>query len=215
MKVKNFIVKIRIIQMMTNNSIILKEAIKPLLISLIVALISFILISKTIGFIVIFITVFIAYIYRTTSLDPKRDDSEILSISDGTIDAIDYESEDILVYINVSILNSHTLRAPIDANMKVIKYSNGLNLNPNSLKATKLNESVSISFDDLKVDLLSGICNNSIKIENNSVIKGDAISTFINGIIKIKLNRKNIKLNINLGDKVVAGKTVIAFINQG
>lgn len=198
---------------MTNNSFILSSGFKPIIISFIIALFSYILISETLGNIVLIITLVIAYVFRNPERDIMRNDSEILSITDGRVDTIDIKDNTTDIYIDVSILDTHVLRAPFDGNMEVINAKHGLNLNPNSFKATLFNESLDLQFDDLKVNLLSGLCNTKPEIHSASNLsKGDNIGTFINGVIKITFtNNEKIKLNIEIGDKVKAGQTIIAF----
>ncbi|MBT3280729.1 MAG: hypothetical protein HOF69_06890 [Campylobacteraceae bacterium] len=198
-----------------NNFIILSQGIKPIVISFILAVLTSSFISDTLGNLLLVVTLFIMFIFRNTKREIKRDGTEILSIIDGTVDAIDKSIETTKVYINVSILDSHILRAPIDAQMISQNHINGLNLNPNSFKATKLNESLDLNFDNINVNLLSGICNNKLDIHSSNVVKGDEIGLFLNGVVTLTFKNKDIKLNINLGDKVKAGQTVIAFKNQG
>lgn len=198
---------------MLNNSFILNSGFKPIIISFIIALLSYMLISETLGNIVLIITLVIAYIFRNPERDIMRNDSEILSITDGRIDTIDIHNNSTNIYINVSILDTHVLRAPFDSNMEVVNHRHGINLNPNSFKATLFNETLDLKFDDLTVNLLSGVCNTPLDLHSQANIsKGDNIGTFINGIIKVTFtDNEKIKLNIDIGDKVKAGQTIIAF----
>jgi len=200
---------------MIKNSIILKEGIKPIFISLFITIICAIFISSSLATILAIITIFIAFMYRDKNIDLKRNDSEILSICDGTINTIDYNKTQTILYINVTPFNNHILISPIDANLKILKYKNGLNLNPNSFKANKLNEQLVIAMNDIEIEFLSGVCNNKINIQEKEFIKGDKLGVFLNGIIKITFNSNNIKLNVNIGDKIQSGQTVIAFTTQG
>jgi phosphatidylserine decarboxylase precursor-related protein len=201
---------------MKNNILPFSQGIKPISISIITTLFISYFVSELIGTFLVFFTFFLIYIYRNNHNEIRRDNSEILSIINGTIEAIDKNDLTTKIYIHVSILDHHHLKAPIDSSMKITNHTNGLNLNPNSFKSTTLNESLDLNFDNIKVNLLSGLCNNKIKIKDtHQVIKGDNLGLFINGIITMILQNNDIKLNVNLGDKVKAGQTVIAFYNQG
>jgi len=183
---------------------------KNIIISFIVAIIAY-FIDETLGNLALIVTVGLLFIYRDPSRAIKREESEILSICDGRVDAIDTKENNIDIYFSVNMCNTHTLRSPIDGNIKVTNQVHGLNLNPNSYKASKLNSSLDINIDSLNINFLSGLCNNSLEITTGKVVKGDTIGTFLDGIIKMTLNKNDIKLNINIGDKVKAGQTVIAF----
>ena len=199
---------------MSNNFIIAKEGFKSIILTFLISIVFSLFISDFLGNLGFLFTLMLLFIYKNPERDTKRDDSEILSIADGRIDTIDFHDKKTDIYINVSICNTHILRAPSDGSFKITKQINGLNLNPNSYKAQNLNSSVTLKFNKFKINLLSGICGSKIYIDNcEHKIKGDRIGLFLNGIIKITLkNTDNIKLNVKIGDKVRAGETVIAFI---
>jgi phosphatidylserine decarboxylase len=194
-----------------NNFIILSEGIKPTVISFLIAVFVNIFISNILGYLLFFLTLFVAYIYRNTYRKIKRIDKEIISIVDGTINAIDINKKITKVYISVSILDSHTLRAPIDGQIICHNQTNGLNLNPNSFNALKLNSFIDLSINNIDINFLSGLYGNNLEIYNSNVIKGDHIGLFLNGIVTMSFKSKDIKLNINIGDKIKSGQTVIAF----
>ncbi len=183
---------------------------KNIIISFVLAIFAY-LIDETLGNIALLITVGLLIIYRDPSRTIKREDTEILSICDGRVDTIDNHDNKIDIYFKVDMCNTHILRAPIDGKINIINQVHGLNLNPNSYKASILNSSIDLELANLKINFLSGLCNNTIDIASGDVVKGDKIGMFLDGVIKITLDKNDIKLNINIGNKVKAGQTVIAF----
>jgi len=66
-----------------------------------------------------------------------------------------------------------------------------------------------LKFDDIKVKLISGLCNNKIKrIPNRNVIQGEKITVFLDGLVIISIDEKS-KLMVNIGDKLISGQTVL------
>ena len=113
------------------------------------------------------------------------------------------------VYCKVGLLDNHIVRAPLSTTMKIKKYKRGLNLNVNSYKASLYNEQVVLKFDDIKVKLISGLCNIKIKrMYESNVSQGDKISVFIDGLVIITIS-DGIDLLIKIGDKLTAGQTIL------
>jgi phosphatidylserine decarboxylase len=198
---------------MTNNSFIISNGTKPIALVFAASVFAYVFVCETLGHVLLLITLLLMYIYRNPERDIKRNDSEILSICDGTVNTIDVFENHTDIYINVSILDTHILRAPMDGDIKIVSKRFGLNLNPNSFLATKLNESLRLRFENLDIEFLSGFFNSKIHIDSqHNLIKGDKFGSFLNGIIKLRFeHNENIKLNVKIGDKLQAGKTIIAF----
>ena len=118
------------------------------------------------------------------------------------------------VYIDVSLCNVHLLRSPIDANLQVKDHIKGLNLPSFKYKAKKLNERMTLDFGKLKVNLLSGFFNGSMKFKDiTSLSKGERIGILLNGLVVIELSNDE-KLFVKIGDKVKAGETILGAFKE-
>jgi phosphatidylserine decarboxylase len=194
---------------MTNSDIILKQGYKPIIISLVIAIILEIFISSFLSNIVLFCTLAIAFVYRNPNRHIFANKRNILSPVDGKVMAIDNIHGKQKIYCKVNPCNTHIVRAPSSGTFKIKKYQYGLNLNPNSYKANMLNEQIIVKFDNLKLKFISGICNPTIEFINKKYAnQGDSLGLFIDGIVIITIKNKN-NLLINIGDKLTAGQTTI------
>lgn len=157
----------------------------------------------------ILIGFFMMYVYRDTNRYIFSNIQSVLAPIDSTVTAIDKLNGKFKIYCKVSLLNNHLLRAPIDSDMKVKKYKHGLNLNPNSYKASLYNEQVTLKFEDIKVKLISGLCNIRIKkINDKPMLQGEKVAIFLDGIVIITV-QSNHEILINIGDKLTAGQTIL------
>jgi len=193
-----------------NNQIILKEGFNPIIISLTLSLFLTIFVSNFLGNIGFIITLALLFIYRNPSRQTINNENMILAPIDGKISAIDISKNKYKIYINVNLCNTHVLRAPIKSKYKIKNFTNGLNLKSSSYKAKLLNTQASIKFDDIKIKLISGICNSNIILnESQKVEATQSIGVFLNGLVIMELPRTK-ELKIDLNDKVYAGLTQIA-----
>jgi len=199
-----------------NNSLsfISKRGIKPILVLTVLTIIS-ILFCDFLGDLFVILTLFSIYVFRDTKRYIYENKESILSPVDGKIIAIDTIDDAIKIYCKVSLLDNHRVRAPFSGELIVEKYHKGLNLDPNTFKSKLLNEQIVYKFisDDKKVNLqlklLSGFCNIGIeKNENRTISQGDAITFFIDGIAIITV-KKEIKLLVNMGDKLSSGQSIL------
>ena len=194
---------------MKKNKLILKEGYKYILIVFVIAIFLELFISDCLGTIGILVGVFLLFIYRGSSRHIFSNTQSVLAPIDSTVIAIDKVNGKIKIHCLVGLLNNHILRAPVDAHMKVKKFRHGLNLNPNSHKASLYNEQSVLKFDDIKLKLISGLCNPKMKrIQEENVAQGDKISVFIDGLVIITIEDDH-DLLINIGDKLTAGQTIL------
>ena len=193
-----------------NNQLILKEGFVPVVIALAISLFLNIVISDALGNIGFVVTLALIFIYRNPSRATTNNKDMILAPIDGKISAIDISKNKYKIYIDVNLCDTHVLRAPIKSKFKTKSFKNGLNLKSISYKARLLNTQAVIKFDDIKVKLISGICNSDIVLyENEKVEATQSIGVFLNGLVIVELPRScNIKVELN--DKVYAGLTQIA-----
>ena len=193
-----------------NNQLILKEGFKPVVVVLLISIFLNIFISDTFGNIGFIITLALIFIYRNPSRTTVNNKGMILAPIDGKISAIDISKNKYKIYINVNLCNTHVLRAPIKSKFKTKSLKNGLNLKSTSYKARLLNTQAVIKFDDIKVKLISGICNNDIILyENEKVEATQEVGVFLHGLVILELPR-SCSINVNLNEKVYAGLTQIA-----
>ena len=193
-----------------NNQLILKEGFKPVVIVLLISLFLNIFISDTLGNIGFVLTLALIFIYRNPSRTTVNNKEMILAPIDGTISAIDISKNKYKIYINVNLCNTHLLRAPIKSKFKTKSFKNGLNLKSTSYKAKLLNTQAVIKFDDIKVKLISGICNSDIILYENAKVEAtQEVGVFLNGLVILELPR-SCNINVNLNEKVYAGLTQIA-----
>ena len=194
---------------MNNNSIILNSGYKYIAITFVIAIILTTLDLDTLGAIAFIITLVIGFAYSNPNRDILKDEDSILSPIDGVVTAIDKVGGKQKIYCKINLCDTPTVRAPIDSTLKIKKYQNGLNLNPNSYKASILNEQITFKFKDLKLKLISGLCSPKIEFSKKHKVKqGEGIAVFIDGIAIITIKETK-KLSINIGDKLKAGQTKI------
>jgi len=193
-----------------NNQLILKEGFIPVVIALAISLFLNLFISDFFGNIGFIVTLALIFIYRNPSRQTMNNKGMVLAPIDGRVSAIDITKNKYKVYIDVNLCNTHVLRAPIKSKYKLKSFINGLNLKSSSYKAKLLNTQAVIKFDDIKIKLISGICNSNIILnENDKVEATQNIGVFLNGLVIMELPR-NSELKIALNDKVYAGLTQIA-----
>lgn len=194
---------------MKKNKIILAEGYKNIAIVFGVSIILSLFISDclaTIGFI---LGAFLLWVYRDNYRHIFSNTQSVLAPIDSVVTAIDTVDGKYKIYCKVGLLNNHILRAPIAGEVKVKKHRKGLNLNTNSYKASLYNEQIVLKFDDVKLKLISGLCNMKMKyIKETSVLQGDKISVFLDGMVIITVPKSE-KLLINIGDKLTSGQTIL------
>ncbi len=194
---------------MKNSGIILTQGYKYIISIFIVAIITSLFdleILSTILYITTFITLFV---FRNPNRVIFKNKNAILSPIDGKVSAIDVVNGKKIIYCKVSPCGTHIVRSPSDTNIKIKNKINGLNLNPNSYKANILNEQITFKFANMKLKLISGICNPKIEYtEDTNVLQGEQVAVFIDGLAVITV-KNSIQLEINIGDKLTAGQSVL------
>lgn len=194
---------------MKKNKIILPEGYKNITIVFIVSIILSLFISDFLGNIGFVLGIFLLYVYRDNYRHIFTNTQSVLAPIDSVVTAIDTVNEKHKIYCKVGLLNNHILRAPIAGDVKVKKHRRGLNLNTSSYKASLYNEQVVLKFDDIKIKLISGLCNSKMKyIKETEVSQGDKISIFLDGMVVITVPKSE-DLLINIGDKLTSGQTIL------
>lgn len=196
---------------MSNKFIIAKEGFKPLAITAGVwFVLKFILSFDLLGNLTLLLFIFMVYVFRNPEREIYASENEIVSPIDGKVVAIDSKDGKNFIFVDVSLVDTHLIRASENGNVEVESIKHGVHLNPNTKKGKLLNEQLVLKFDTLKLHLLSGVCRFDIIINNTGNIpKGKRIGFFLQGIATIELDEK-IKLPVKIGDKLLAGESVIA-----
>ena len=195
---------------MKNNNIILNEGFNPILISLIVSIFLILFISNFLGDIALIFTIILTIIYRNPARNALHKSTDIIAPIDGKISAIDITKNKYKIYINVNLCNTHVLRAPIKSKIKLKLFKNGLNLNHDTYKAKLLNTQAVLKFDDIKLTLISGICNSKITLyPMQKVQQSQEFGVFLQGSVIVEVPKSK-TLNIVLNDKVFSGITKLA-----
>lgn len=189
------------------NKFVAKEGLFYIYIFFAIAIFAYIFICDTLAVIALLITLFFVYIYRD-NIKVKANVDALVSPIGGEIIAIDKLASQSVIYLDVSLFDSHILIAPKDSSFKEEIHRNGLNLCSDSFKAKQLNEKRVLSFDDIKVELISGRFNIShVFSKEKELTQYQKVGTFINGIVKIYIP-SSYNLNIKLGQKIKAGEVL-------
>jgi hypothetical protein len=189
---------------MEQNNLLLKEGFKPLVIVLSITVFSFLFLCETLGFIFLALSVFTFYVYRNPIIGfVPKDENNIMSPIEGKINSIDYSKNNYKIFIDVSLCNSHILRAPKTSAFSIKKIVYGLNLCHNTFKAKELNTRSTLKFDDIKVKLLSGFCNKDITLEEEKqVLTSQRVGLFFHGLVMVEIPKNDYELNVEIGQKV-------------
>jgi len=194
---------------MKNNGFILNQGYKYIITFFVIAIVLSIFNIEFFSTIFYLITLLTIFIFRNQERLIFKNKNSILSPIDGKITAIDIVNGKRKIYCKITPCNTHVVRAPSDTNIKIKNQKNGLNLNPNSYKATILNEQITFKLSNMKLKLISGICNTKIEYtENTTAEQGEPIAIFIDGLAIITL-KENINIDLKIGDKLTAGQSVL------
>ena len=158
---------------------------------------------------------FLVFIYRNPERYVYRNENEILSPIDGTIEALDISEAGTKVWIYKSLSDASVVRMPDDGKFEIIDRRNGVNVDPFMLKARILNEYAKLKFDNFELELFGGLFGEKfefIKFEDK-LSKGDRIGSFVNGLCFVTL-QKDFAPSVYIGQKVKAGETPICALKN-
>lgn len=193
----------------------------PLLIGLIV-----LIFSRIIGLTILGFGVYLLWFFR----DPKRqiilDESVIYAAADGKIIVVQQEMSNLKIAIRMSPFNVHINRSPIQGKINSIEHIPGPHRNVYFGNIENKNERNLIEILGKKVncDIIQITGAFARRIEcwldvNDSVEQGQKIGIIrfgsqTNMYIQSNQTDKSIKPLVNLGDKVYAGLTAVAKIEE-
>ena len=204
-----------------------KEGYKFLAISI---LLTFIVLffSKSLGIILIIITIWVYYFFRDPERVSIKDDAYLVSPADGLVTNISEKSgpEELRLenttYTKVSIFmnvfNCHVNRVPTSCKIEEIYYKPGKFLNASLDKASEENERNYFKIksnkdnEDIILVQIAGLIARRIvcEVEQGQDLKqGDRIGMIRFGS-RVDIYFKNKKVLVKLGQNVVAGESLIA-----
>jgi len=164
---------------------------------------------------------FCIYFFRDPERNIQQNDKYILSPADGTVLDIKPEDGTILVKIFMSVFNVHVQRSPITGVIETVVYKKGEFLPADKSDADKRNEQNTISIKNkdsrsyVIVKQIAGILARRIVFwgrEGESIVQGQRIGMIKFGSQVDLCISDRADLKIKTGQKVYAGKTIIAEI---
>ncbi len=207
------------------------------LIATIMVVIAILLIKKLYISIPLFIFAFLLYLFtfwffrdpdRTLPSEAINDNSIIISPADGVVTEIVEEIEkhylqdsSIRITIFLSPLDVHVNRIPISGNVEFYNYNAGKYIIANHPKASELNEQSQIGvrteYGKVFFKQIVGIVARRLVCElkvGDSVKVGDRFGMMKFGSRMDVAVSPNTKIYVRIGDRVVAGETIIAKLEK-
>ena len=204
-----------------------KEGYKFIAISIIATFIS-LLLSKTLGLILILITIWVYYFFRDPERFPINDNNYLVSPADGLITNVSEQTgpmelnlENISftkVSIFMNVFNCHVNRTPVAGIIKQIYYKPGKFLNASLDKASEENErnyykiKCNKSGEEIIIVQIAGLIARRIVCEveqEQNLTQGERIGMIRFGS-RVDIYFKNKKILAKLGQNVVAGESLLA-----
>ena len=203
-----------------------KEGYKFLAISVIITFI-FLLFSKTLGFILIIITIWVYYFFRDPERYSVNDDTFLVSPADGLVTDIsdrtgpvELELENTTftrVSIFMNVFNCHVNRTPLAGTVEEIYYKAGKFLNASLDKASEENERnyykiKSNKGEEIIIVQIAGLIARRIvcEVEQGQNLKQGERVGMIRFGSRVDIYFKNKKVLAKIGQNVVAGESLIA-----
>lgn len=215
----------------------LSNIIVMVLIATIMVVMAILFVKKLYISIPLFICAFILYLFtfwffrdpdRTLPSEAVNDNSIIISPADGVITEIVEELEksylqdsSIRISIFLSPLDVHVNRIPVNGNVEFYNYNAGKYIIANHPKASELNEQsqigVKTEYGKVFFKQIVGIVARRLVCElkvGDSVKVGDRFGMMKFGSRMDVAVSNNTKIYVKIGDKVVAGETIIAKLEK-
>jgi len=165
------------------------------------------------------------YIFRNPERElPSFEENQVLSPVDGEVLSIDtLDASDAYAYkvvINTTYKDVAILRAPMNASVSYLKENKGARLSIDNPLARKINENVTIVFEDTHKNkiklthiLKQSLCGVNVDLENKKrVVQSARYGLMVNGITEIYLP-KNFRISLVLGEEVIASKSLIGYFS--
>lgn len=147
------------------------------------------------------------YVYRVKKIIIDNE-AFIVSAISGKVEAIDFNENYYLIYINASLFDNSILLSPEDSLIKVKSLRRGLFLPFDEKKAKLLNEKMVLSTKNTIMEFVSSFATAPLdKPIEKEYKKGDELGVFTQGELLLKIE-KRFSLNIKVGQKIEAGQTI-------
>ena len=204
-----------------------KEGYKFLAISIIITFL-FLLFSKTLGFILILITIWVYYFFRDAERFPIEDDRFLVSPADSLITNISEVSGPVelslenksftKISIFMNVFNCHVNRTPTAGTIEEIYYKPGKFLNASLDKASEENErnyykiKSNKNGEEIIIVQIAGLIARRIVCEveqGQNLNQGERVGMIRFGS-RVDIYFKNKKTLVKIGQNVVAGESLIA-----
>lgn len=176
-------------------------------------------IASFIGFITFLLTMFMLVFFR----DPNRTIVDgVVSAADGRIREITDDKEILKISTFMNIYNVHVNRMPLDGIVKNVKHINGSHI-PAFKKESERNErvvtTIKTDIGTVKIVQIAGILARRIVPyikKGDKLKKGERIGIIrLGSRVDLYLPSKKIKkINVQIGDKIKAGESNLAQIND-
>jgi phosphatidylserine decarboxylase len=172
---------------------------------------------------------FTLYFFRDPTPRVPAGQNLVISPAHGKVDAIGTTEERMFmggecqrISIFLSVINVHVQNAPVGGRVAFFQYTEGKFLNAMKSESAIHNENVLIGFESdqpqgikVGIRLLAGVLARRIVPwvkAGDSVARGDRISLIQFGSRCDVYLPKSARIQINLGDRVVGGETVLAVL---
>jgi phosphatidylserine decarboxylase len=179
-----------------------------------------------VGIWVLFV-LFTFYFFRDPDPAPPSDKNLVIAPGHGKVDTIDTTTEVefmggecLRVSIFLSVFDVHVQNSPIKGRVALFKHTLGQYLNAMRADCAQYNENVLIGFESAEpmgakigVRLIAGLIARRIVPfikQDETVERGERMSLIQFGSRVDVYLPKNAKVKVQLGDRVVGGKTVLA-----
>jgi phosphatidylserine decarboxylase len=196
-----------------------KEGIPFVVVPLFIALLSFVFHVWFAGLLFVLVAGFMAYFFRDPDRKVPDDDGVIVSAADGRVTRVEETEKGKIVSVFLSPLDVHVNRAPIGGRIKSIVYEKGKKMPATKDEASFLNERNSLLIENDKVSIkctqIAGILARRIvcwKREGDFVKQGEKFGLIKFGSRTDLLMPNSVEVLVKVGDRVVAGETIIARI---
>lgn len=170
----------------------------------------------------VFLAFFMAFFFRDPHRSIPTEENIIVSAADGKVTRIEEREDGKFVSVFLSPIDVHINRSPISGNVKKIDYIHGKKNPATSNNASLVNERNSLQIEGEKMTV---ICTQIAGILARRIVcwskAGDDLKLGEKfGLIKFSsrtdlLMPKNVKILVEIGDKVVGGETIIARFEKG
>lgn len=169
----------------------------------------------------ILLTFFMAFFFRDPTRRIPTEKDIIVSAADGKVTRIDENEESKLVSVFLSPIDVHINRSPISGKVKQVNYISGKKVPATRNDASLINERNSLEIEGEKMTV---ICTQIAGIVARRIVCWSKVGDKLNigekfGLIKFSsrtdlLMPKNVKILVEIGDRVVGGETIIAKLEE-